>query len=154
MRPFREKLRKLAAGLTISILTIGLVYAPASPVLAPKPAEAIFGVGDTVIEVGMQLIKSTISAVANVGTQVSTWYLKWKESVGDGIAWRLINMVIQQMIRDTTAWVSSGFQGKPAFVQNLGKYLGNIADEFAGDYICDRDELIFLCSPFQLNIKF
>lgn len=151
MHSFLSKLKKASVGLMVVVLTCGLVYTPASPVLAPKTAEAT-GV-QIVFESGLALIKGTISAVANVGTQISTWYLQWKEMIGDGIAWHLIDMVVQQMIRDTTAWVNSGFQGKPAFVQNLDKFLGNIADNVVGDYIWNSDTLNFMCSPFKLDVK-
>lgn len=129
---------------------LGFAYAPASPAFAPKPVDAYVL---PVAEIGGNLIQATISAIANVASEINTWYLQWKETVGDGIAWSLINMVIEQMIRDTTAWVASGFQGKPVFLEDLSGYLGDMADNIVGAYIWESDTLNFLCSPFQLNVK-
>lgn len=149
MQSLFQKLRKCATALMVSSLILGFAYAPASPAFAPKPVEAT---GWPVIDIST-LLQSTISAIADFATEVNTWYLQWKETVGDGIAWTLINMVIEQMIRDTTAWVASGFQGKPVFLEDLSGYLGDMADNIVGAYIWESDTLNFLCSPFQLNVK-
>jgi hypothetical protein len=57
------------------------------------------------------------------------------------------------MVRSIINWINSGFQGKPAFVQDLKEHLLNIADETVGDFIYNDPSLNFLCSPFQLDVK-
>jgi len=149
MRSFIKKLKKPASVLIAFVLILGFTFAPASPVLAPKPAEAT---GWPVIDIA-NFIKNTFTSISANISALSDKYLALKESTLDGIAYTLINAVIGEMIRDTTAWVASGFNGKPAFVENLGGYLGDVADQTIGDYIWDSDALGFVCSPFQLDIK-
>lgn len=153
MQSLFQKLKKVAIGFFVSLIVVSFAYAPASPAQAPKQTEAFLGFGDTVLEVGPALIKTTVSAIANVASQINTWSLNWKETVGDGIAYALINGIIENLIQSVTQWVASGFDGKPAFVENLNKFVGNFADEAVGDFIWESDALNFVCSPFQLNIK-
>lgn len=153
MQGLFQKLKKVAIGFFVSLIVVSFAYAPASPAQAPKQTEAFLGFGDTSIEVGPALIKTTVSAIANVASQVNTWSLNWKETVGDGIAYALINGIIENLIQSVTQWVASGFEGKPAFVENLSKFVGNFVDETVGDFIWESDALNFVCSPFQLNIK-
>lgn len=97
-------------------------------------------------------IQSALSAVADEASAVSLGSIVTKEYILDSIVWPLINLVIQEMIRSTTAWVRSGFKGSPAFVTDLQGFLLDVADRAAGAYIWGSD-LNFLCSPFSLNIR-
>ena len=72
----------------------------------------------------------------------------------DIIAWTLVNIVLENMIRSTTAWINSGFEGEPAFITDMDGWLTDIADRVAGDFIWNNTNLAFLCSPFALDVKF
>ncbi len=76
-----------------------------------------------------------------------------KEYIQDGTAWALTNLVLEEMIKSTTRWVASGFQGSPVFVTDLQGFVMNLGDKIAGDFIYGSS-LAALCSPFKLNIQF
>jgi hypothetical protein len=79
-----------------------------------------------------------------------------KEFVLDNLAWILAKSVISNMVASTVTWINSGFEGSPAFVQDLDRYLVNVADETAGAFIQSlgpNNPLSFLCSPFALDIQ-
>lgn len=75
-----------------------------------------------------------------------------KESSLDGAAKAAARMIIQQMVSDTINWINSGFQGSPAFVENLDRYLLGIADQVAVDFL-ESQGFGFLCEPFQLDVR-
>ncbi len=105
-----------------------------------------------------QYIQAGLTAANTAINSVTAWAtgaLQLKEFVLDGFAWYAINIVLEEMIRSVTAWVNAGFpSGGPAFVQDFGGFLTNIADGIAGDFILNNTNLGFLCSPFQLDIQF
>jgi hypothetical protein len=74
------------------------------------------------------------------------------DSVLQCITKALARIAIQQITNDTINWINSGFNGKPAFVQDFDKFFGNVADQAAGSVIQGGD-LAFLCSPFQLKVR-
>lgn len=77
-----------------------------------------------------------------------------KEFGLDGIGWVLGKAIVSSMVASTIDWINSGFEGSPAFVQDLGDFLLNVADEVAGAYIETLGgDLSFLCSPFKLDIQ-
>tara|TARA_B100000508_G_scaffold60333_2_gene47448 strand:+ start:6311 stop:7690 length:1380 start_codon:yes stop_codon:yes gene_type:complete len=110
----------------------------------PQPALAL--VGGPVTEIGPNLVTNTINTVETVAASV-------KEYVLDGLAWQLANVALEQMTQDIVTWINSGFNGSPAFLQDPGRFLSNIADNVAGDFL---EEIGggFLCSPFSADIQF
>lgn len=94
------------------------------------------------------------SGAANISVAQSTLSLQAKEYGLDGIGWVLGKAIVSSMVASTIEWINSGFDGSPAFVQDLGDFLLNVADEVAGAYIETLGgNLSFLCSPFQLDIQ-
>lgn len=107
-------------------------------------AEAFFG--GVVID-PTNIAQNTITAANSVG-------LYMKEFVLDNIAWTLAKSLISSMVASTVDWINSGFQGSPAFVQDLDRYLLDVADSVAGAYFQELSgDLSFLCSPFRLDIS-
>lgn len=153
----KKNYSKYISIILISALFTGLIT------FAPQPALAILGAGDTVIEVGPSgasnyktSVESTFSAIANKSTAYTSASVEVKETVLDKIAWTLINLILEQMIKSTTQWVNSGFEGNPAFVSNLSDYMTDLADKVAGNFIWGENgdgPLAFLCSPFALDVK-
>ncbi len=99
------------------------------------------------------------SWVADAKTAISTgiqtgimYSLQIKEYTLDAIAWALVNLLVKEMIKSTTRWVASGFQGSPAFITDLKGFLLDIGDKVAGNFIYGAG-LQFLCSPFKLDIQ-
>ncbi len=77
--------------------------------------------------------------------------LATKELTFDGFAWSLVDSAVQNMLRSTTAWINSGFEGKPLYVADVSRFMMKIGDDIANEYI-SREGLNFLCSPFQPDI--
>lgn len=99
------------------------------------------------------LATNITNTAQNTITAWATGSLQVKEYAWDAIAWGVINLVLEQMIRSVTEWVNAGFpDGGPAFVQDLGGFLMDIADGLAGDFIWGSP-LGFMCSPFELDVR-
>tara|TARA_B100000745_G_scaffold294549_1_gene237670 strand:+ start:29710 stop:31083 length:1374 start_codon:yes stop_codon:yes gene_type:complete len=121
-----------------TILSISLL----SGALFAQPAHAQLAV----VEAGPNLVTNTINTVETVAASV-------KEYVLDGLAWQLANVALEQMTQDIVTWINSGFNGSPAFLQDPGRFLSNIADHVAGDFLQEIGGG-FLCSPFSADIQF
>lgn len=77
-----------------------------------------------------------------------------KEYGLDGVLWLVAKQLIQQLTSDLVAWINSGFNGSPAFVQDFKGFMLGVADRALGEYLTlSGSPLAFLCSPFQLNIS-
>jgi hypothetical protein len=107
-----------------------------------------------------QAVQVTIRAsgiatkIATASTAASTNSLFIKETIADGIGWALAKLVIREMTTSIVNWINSGFQGNPAFVQDLEGFMLNIADQAMGEYIQELGgPLSFICSPFQLDVQ-
>ena len=61
-------------------------------------------------------------------------------------------VILQQITASVVNWINSGFNGKPAFVQNYNQFFNNVANQAAGEFI-RGSSLSFLCSPFQAQIR-
>ena len=88
-------------------------------------------------------------------TSVATVAQTTKDSILDGIAFYIINAFLQQMLQSLVVWINSGFKGSPMFIQDFDRFLLNVADEAAGEFI--KNELgevgSFICEPFRLDIQ-
>jgi len=98
------------------------------------------------IEVSANLVQNTINTVQSIADYA-------KEYVLDGLAWQIGNVALEQMTQDIVTWINSGFNGSPAFLQDPGSFLGQIADNVAGDFLNEIGGG-FLCSPFSADIQF
>src|SRR3989344_3667343 len=75
-----------------------------------------------------------------------------RENFLNCIARTIARSVIQQVTASVVDWINSGFDGKPAFVQDYKQFFTNVADRAAGEFIQGSD-LAFLCSPFKLQVR-
>ncbi|MEK7639180.1 MAG: hypothetical protein AAB388_03405 [Patescibacteria group bacterium] len=99
-------------------------------------------------------VQNTATAVATTAMSVIQGSLWLKESVLDGIAWVIAKGLINTMVGSLVNWINSGFQGSPAFVQDLRGYLLAQADVAAGRYIQSLGKVgSFICSPFALDVQ-
>ena len=101
---------------------------------SPTPAHAQFGIGGLIGGAGAERVHvvadSSGNLVANQTTQFNTTAINaiqtklgFKELTLDGIAWSLVKNVAQQMTSSIINWINSGFQGSPAFLTNLDRFL-------------------------------
>ena len=75
-----------------------------------------------------------------------------------GLTWDSILIVttkitIAKLVDSTVKWINNGFEGNPAFVTDPKQYFTDLADGIAGEFIQSSEQLGFLCSPFQANIR-
>ena len=148
-------LKKSAAGILILSIALSFFFMP-----NPKPARALFGVADVAIvndpinlvENAATAIFSGVSAAADTITSTGIGALVLKDFSLDTIAWYIANLMLKEMSASVVDWINSGFEGNPAFVDDYGGFLSDIADRTAGSYIYGS-QLAFLCQPFALNIR-
>ncbi len=143
-------------------LTLLVVFAFVANIVTPIVADAGFGSfsDDTQenFENGVVMCAATaailmvISFIAG-GMNVPTNDIATniKEQILDCLFWAFKNAIIQEMTGSTVQWVQTGMNGNPAFVQNIGAYLRNVADRQVGSYI--ENAAPFLCSPFRADIQ-
>lgn len=148
----------LASFIGIFVISI-LTLAPFSPTFQYQIVEAKPGDATEITqklnnaELGILNGTALGNALSNSISAFATNVLMIKEVTLDGIAWGIINIILQEMIREITAWVNAGFpDGGPAFVQDFGGFLRRIADGLVGDFILGSP-LGFVCSPFKLDIQ-
>ena len=77
-----------------------------------------------------------------------------KETVLDAIANAIAKATISSLVGSLITWINNGFEGSPAFVQDLKRKLTDVADANAGAFIESLGDVgSFICSPFQLDIQ-
>lgn len=160
----------IAASLIISILLPSIF-------LAPKKAEAQFVPVHDAILSGIISAQLTQLNLTSLETAIATGAVTIKEvgpvpgisplaevavnqATGPGLAVlsldffavTMAKLVIENITNSIVEWIDSGFQGSPAFVQDPGSFLADVADTVAGEFI-DGTELGFLCEPFELDIR-
>src|SRR4051812_20672750 len=64
------------------------------------------------------IAQNTLSAISNAATEVSSYYLEYKESVLDGLAWTVAKSALSTLTTDVVNWINTGFSGSPSFVTN------------------------------------
>ncbi len=104
----------------VGIVAIALI-APAF--LFPRPAEAQMAVID-------HAAVATLNTILGVDTKQLS-----KDEILDAVAWQLANTVLESLSRSVVNWINSGFEGSPAFVQDLGENLSGVADAVAAEFI-------------------
>lgn len=114
---------------------------------------------------GYTSVQGAISDAADLVWQsVSTGYhiisawaeqnLWMKDTLFDGIAWAIAKAVVSSLVQSLINWINSGFKGSPMFIQDLKKFMINMADEAIGNYISELGGLgSLICAPFRLDIQ-
>lgn len=139
LRFYSTRLARKALILVASIAFFFLVF-------SPHPARAQWAVYDAANH-----IQNTITAKAVVAQTAKDAGIFGAFSL-DGVAFSVMNLLVEQMLESTISWVNSGFEGSPAFVEDFEGFLIDTADRYALAYIWDGN-LQALCSPFKLNIQ-
>ena len=99
-------------------------------------------------------IASTVSAGLEAVTSFATNSMFIKDTVLDAIGWALAKALVSKMVSSLVNWINNGFEGRPAFIQDIQGFLLDTADQVAGEYIQGLGGLgSFICSPFQLDIQ-
>lgn len=137
------------------LFTFTAVYVPQShtPKAEAQPAQ----LGAQIQQFGQQLydnILQTNILGVNIG-KMTTMGLQWSvTSILNGIAWTAAKAAISMIQRSIVRWINSGFQGSPAFVQDLRGMLTNFADEAMGQFLQELGgPFSMVCSPFRLDVQ-
>ncbi len=149
----RTRLSFLRNNILSGVLIFILVCAPIATILTPRTTSAQWAVfdGANVTQTTVSAVKNTVTAAMTSLTSAAAGALKLKELTLDGIAFALAKLVLQEIVRSTVQWINSGFKGSPMFIQDLGQFMTNIADDVAGRVIYGSD-LAFLCRPVDIRI--
>jgi hypothetical protein len=133
----------LRKGLLLTVLVIfGFVA-----VYVPQPHNQIKNVEALIVFDPANTVQGTISAVADTADLA-------RKNVLNPIAWAIAKRIVAEIMQSTISWVNSGFKGSPAFIQNFGRFMLDVADRTAGDVIQSfGGAASFLCSPFRLDIQ-
>jgi len=99
-----------------------------------------------------------VSDIPNLSSNASASGFTWGSFIKDCIIVPMFKQMIKTLIRQFTIsvvnWINSGFEGSPSFVTNIGGFMGNVADEVAGQMIYRLGPIgQVLCSPFDLRIR-
>jgi len=113
---------------------------------APRPAHAIWGVGDTTFIIG----DVSPSGISNWSTNVMG---NLKDYVLDHLATLVAKQILHQMTVATINWINSGFDGSPAFLTNPSGFLLDTADQITGGIIMNNGPLQGLCSPWNVDVR-
>ncbi|HWA32455.1 MAG TPA: hypothetical protein VG694_03330 [Candidatus Paceibacterota bacterium] len=103
----------------VSCLLIIAILSPAAIIFLAKPkqADAIFGLGDIVID-AVDAVPTVVQFAKDIALRILDQFLK-------SIARAFLNKMSNSII----SWINSGFKGQPGFIQNPGQFFKNIADE-------------------------
>lgn len=148
-------LRKTFIAALLVCFTVAAVYVP-QPFSTIQKAHAL-----AVQETGPQLeatimtrIQTTIGTAFDAAIENVTSLQWWRESVLKPMGWALAKAILSRMLKDIVRWINSGFRGSPMFVQDLGGFLTDVADETMGRFIQEvGGPFSIVCSPFRLNIQ-
>src|SRR3989338_4139180 len=135
--------KTLAILLILSSFFVGAERSYAQVVTA-DPGSYILQAFDTII--------NTIGNGLDAVTSYASMSLAQKEIIWDGVASGLFEIARKALVQSIIDWIRTGFQGSPAFVQNLKGYFEGIGDEIAAEFITGVG-LDALCSPFALDIR-
>ena len=106
------------------------------------------------VQLGIINAATTASKYFDSITATMTGNNWMKENILDGIAWAVAKRVVSSMVQSLVDWINSGFQGSPAFVQDLSGFLLQAADEAIGTYISELGSFgSFICAPFRLDVQ-
>jgi len=118
-------LKKIAVALIVILLVYQFTPSAKAQLLVSDPA-----------------VFTVVSTIAGQGIAERV-----KEDLLDGLAWTFAKVAIQSMTRSIVNWINSGYEGEPAFSQNLTRDLRQAGDAVAGAFITDFFEAN-IDSPF------
>lgn len=91
---------------------------------------------------GANLIQNTMNSVFSGNSMA-------KECIQDALANLISKNLLRKMTGDIAGWITSGFNGGPAFVQNLGMYMNDISKTEMEKYLGPGGEMSGACEPLK-----
>jgi hypothetical protein len=109
-----------------------------------------------IVQNAISTLVGSVTGLLRVSTQNSVQEGKDTGLLGaiswDQIGWCLANAAIDQIGAHTVAWINSGFEGNPVFIDDPGQFFTDIADAQFNSFITELDAG-FLCSPIQNLVR-
>lgn len=141
MKIFKNKNRAIKIQKAVLAFLVLSLVMPSVLLPLPHTAEALVPVWD-VPNTPVHTLNSSQNFLNTTG----------KEFGLDTVAWLVAKMILRTITADVVSWINSGFNGSPAFVQDLGGFMADIADRTAGAFL-EGSALSFMCDPFKLAIN-
>jgi len=115
----------------------------------------IFPISTNAVDVGSVPVKEGAYRAKETGPTICAFgfcsppvpFLTW-DYLGTVVARQLIS----SMMRETSAWIRNGFEGRPSYATDPAQFFTDLADNVAGDFLLKSD-LGFLCTPFDVKIR-
>jgi hypothetical protein len=150
---FFTTLRKMMLAIVMVIFVFTITYVPQPQTNGGYSNVEVAHAGGITLD-PINLIQNTLTAIQVAATYVIQNWIYIKENVLDGIVWSIAKQIVSNMVSSIVDWINSGFEGSPAFVQDLDNFLLRAADEAVGTYINELGGLgSFVCSPFRLDVQ-
>lgn len=151
-------LKRLLVGTVLVIFAFFVLYVPQPYINTPEARAQLGGpvtiVGPALLAIQATARNSAATAASSAATASAQATLVNKEFALDMIANTLAKSFISAMTGSIVNWINSGFNGSPAFIQDLDGFLLDVADQAAGEFISEISAAgSFICSPFQLDIQ-
>lgn len=162
MYTFFEILKKSLVATVFIMFALAATYVPqpySNNVPVAHAGSAVAGALEpTQILNNIELLFNTVYQVLEKGIAaadlVISEIIEWKEFIGDGLAWILVKGIVSNMLDDLISWVNSGFNGSPAFVQDIDGFLLATADQASNEYIQRLGSVgSYICEPFRLDVQ-
>ena len=157
-----EVLKKTAVGFIVALLMV-----PAGLMLEPQPAHAvdIDDIGGSALEfiatsaaclvgTGLALEMSAITAFLTVPTNDNLH--NFVRCVIKPAFYFVAQLVIDELVNATVAWIEGGFEGGPAFLTDPAGFMTDIGDRIATEFLVGvgfAAGIGNICEEFQLDIQ-
>ncbi len=145
----KKLLKTPSTVLLITLIVAGLTLQPFAHTGSLKRAEAAFALEGTQ---QANVFINTVNAQVDTFSAQMTGLLQIKEFALDGLLFWFAKMILQSMTQSLLTWINSGFQGSPAFIQDLEAFALDLADQTFGEFI-SQSNLAGLCEPFSLDVQ-
>lgn len=106
---------------------------------------AVGGIVNQEVPVGEATVRAATTGLTIRGIPVTP---SW-----DGVATCIVNAAIRYISDSTIAWIRSGFQGNPVFVDDPGQLFQDIADTELNSLLATIDANGVLCEPFKIGVQ-
>ncbi len=158
---------------TLAIIGITAILLPSVFIFSTEKAGAtvpvkIMGIADTKDSAVVKNTSSTVSGLSSIWGTLKSLYstadktlnsvtsLEKKEYWYDTILYAIVKTLLHQLTQSVIEWIRGGFEGKPLFIQDFGKYLVDAADQASGAFmkkVLSPEVYNAICTPFGLQIQ-
>ncbi|MES2471022.1 MAG: hypothetical protein V4526_02210 [Patescibacteria group bacterium] len=141
---------------TIAVfITASLILQSGLFLFTPQKVEAQLATLDAgnLVQSTISAIGDSISSVAEVASEYTSWSSNYKETILDPLAYAVAKTLLSSLTASVVEWINNGFEGSPSFLSNPGGFFQDLIGEEIGQFIAGTSDLAFLCSPFSINVR-